>query len=260
MKVERTPFTVFDFIGYFIPGFLFMYILYLTVDVDFHSILKLEKASPPKESYEYIVFTIFIFIFSWFIGHLLSCVSHIFQKFAKPLFKNDTECTCFWNTLFFQQAKKSIFKGIKAEDFDNLKSALLGKVNAFSEDFLKKENVNIDLFLKSASNYLRQAKEGPAVSIIYNYLVIQGAFRAFTMCFVIHFFILLLPDEWCFLESCVYQYKLSILVFHAASAYLCLLIYLKYYRRMIEENAVYLMCALADEKSRKMGRMGKSNR
>ena len=259
MKVERTPFTVFDFIGYFIPGFLFLYILYLTVDTDFYSILKLEKAPPSKESYEYIVFTIFIFIFSWFIGHLLSLVSHLFQNRAKSLFENDSESSCFWNTLFFNQAKKSIFKGFKKEDFDKLKSALLKKVDAFpnvakketENKNISEENISTALFLKSASNYLKQANEGTSVTIIYNYLVIQGAFRAFTMCFVLHFFILaflpcFLPSDWCWIEPCVFEHRWWVLGFHIITAYLCFLIYLKYYRRMIEENVVYLMCALSD--------------
>lgn len=257
MKVERTPFTVFDFIGYFIPGFLFLYILYLTVDIDFHSILNLEKAPISKESYEYIVFTIFIFIFSWFIGHLLSFSSHIFQKRVKYLFENDSDCHCFCKFLPFNQAKKSIFKGLRNEDFDKLKRDLLEKVGAyktFSQFFEKKENKeNIDtsLFLKSASNYLKQAQtnEGPSVNIIYTYLVIQGAFRAFTLCFVLHSLILaltFLPFDWCWIEPCVFEYRWWVLGFHIAAAYLCFLIHINYYRKTIEENVVYLMCALSD--------------
>ena len=218
-----------------------------------------------RDFYSCIYYTSpWILIFSWFIGHLLSLVSHLFQPIAKHLFKDDSECLCLGKIIFFNQAKKSIFKGLKKEDFDKLKSALLKKVDAFrnvakketKNKNISEENIDTALFLKSASNYLKQANEGTSVTIIYNYLVIQGAFRAFTMCFVLHFFILaflpcFLPSDWCWIEPCVSAYRGWVLGFHIITAYLCFLIYLKYHRRMIEENVVYLMCALSEKKEDK---------
>ena len=112
MKVDRTPFTTFDFIGYFIPGFLFIYLLYLTFDVDFDYILTVEDKS--EFQYEHIVFTLFMLIFSWFVGHLLSYVSHIFQSKARKIFDNDEDdCIHFWD--MFRQGKRKILPKSKGD-------------------------------------------------------------------------------------------------------------------------------------------------
>lgn len=235
MKVDRTPFTTFDFIGYFIPGFLFLYLLYLTLHIEFVSILQIEEHS--KFQYEHIVFSLFILIFSWFIGHLLSWSSHLFQKRAEKIFDNDIG-NCSHLLDLFCQGKRKLFPRAKNEYQDLLEDVFNKMVEKTKMPKKICQNEGKALFLKSMSYYMDPNK----FSIIYNYLVIQGAFRAFTFSFVLHALIICIAkisnlglEDWAKTNFCY------ILSFDAATAFICWNIYIKYYRRQIEENAVFLI-------------------
>ncbi len=240
MKVDRTPFTTFDFIGYFIPGFLFLYFLYLTIDIDFVSIL--EVSDKDEFDYEYVVFTLFILIFSWFVGHLLSWLSHLFQGRAEKIFNNDAD-KCPRLLDLFCQGKRKIFSQTKNEYqimLNKMFKKMLEKKDLPSNFFSTKEQ---SLFLKSMSYYMDPNK----FSIIYNYLVIQGAFRAFSFSFVLHALIIFIAkmndyglEDW---AICNFWY---ILTFDGTIAFICWNIYLKYYRRLIEENVIFLIHKLYD--------------
>jgi len=235
MKVDRTPFTTFDFIGYFIPGFIFLYLLYLTFRIDFVCILQIEEHS--KFHYEHIIFSLFILIFSWFVGHLLSWLSHLFQKRAEKIFDNDIS-DCHHLLDLFCQGKRKLLPRAKKE-YQNLLEDIFKKlVNVKDIPEIICQNEGKALFLKSMSYYIDPNK----FSIIYNYLVIQGAFRAFTFSFVLHSLIICTAkinnfglEEW---ANVNFWY---ILAFDGGTSFICWNIYLKYYRRQIEENVVFLI-------------------
>lgn len=283
MRIERTPFTIYDLIGYFIPGFLFLYLLYLTFDVDIDSILCLEHkdictaheathakgiCQEPKnthankdisgKAYEYIIFSVFLFIGAWFVGHLLSYASHwCLQKFpfcslekkfpvlqkwgAEKIFKNSREGTAFISRegkgkTFSNYAKliKKLFKKIEDDKNDKNDKEIYKHI--------KKDKK--DIFLKTISSYLDPEKQ----QILYNYLVIQGCFRAFTLCFILHFFILFLGFMIKIIFDCNFGFEKDIIPYiywmmipDFIIAALCWNIYLKYYRRHIEENIVFLI-------------------
>jgi hypothetical protein len=245
MKVDRTPFTVFDFVGYFIPGFIFLYILYLMLCIEFRDILFLIKDSQSignqAQSYEYIVFTVFILLFSWFIGHLLSFSSHIFQGCAYKIIDEKGMPICD----LFNQGKRKIFK---QEEYDNLIGeifkTLLKRIKGDTE---QTEGNSIEnyigdkrLFLKGISGYINTEK----YKIVYNYLVIQGAFRALSLIFLINFIIVILSKCTCMefiFEQWVIKHSNWILLLDAIFFYLCWSIYIKFFRRQIEESTMLLL-------------------
>lgn len=233
MIVDRTPFTTFDLIGYFIPGFMFLYLLYLTFNIDFDSILLLENKS--AHSYEYMVFTIFFFLFSWLTGHLLSFISHFFQKRAYSIFLNEEQGS-FNNILdiFGYGARKIFTKNHK--DYNTLIKKIFSHYTGNGELY---KNVKDTLFLKGISSYLDQEK----FKIVYNYIVIQGTFRAFTLIFLFHFILMLIAKFGCSLifEDWI-KYHINYILFTDISiAYICWCIYLKYFRRQIEETIILLI-------------------
>ena len=102
-----------------------LYFLYLTFDIDFVSIL--EVSNKNEFDYEYVVFTLFILIFSWFVGHLLSWSSHLFQKRAGKIFDNNkNDCPQLLD--LFCQGKRKIFPETKNEYQDILKEIFEAKI------------------------------------------------------------------------------------------------------------------------------------
>lgn len=237
MKVDRTPFTIYDFIGYFIPGFVFLYILYLTFNIDFDSILTLKKKM--NNSYEYVVFSVFIFIFSWFVGHLLARLSHFLEIVADKIFEND--CNGYTGRLYdpFKPGRKKIFSSLKQVSYKNLLDVILKKMvgkKGLPSTFLRE--VNGPLFLKTTAYYLDPEK----YSIIYNYLVIKGSFRAFTFSFIIIAILLLFGNFFDMpLEYWVQLRIRYIFIGPIIISYTCWNIYIKFYRRQIEESVICLI-------------------
>lgn len=183
-----------------------------------------------------MVFTIFIFVFSWVTGHLLSFVSHIFQKKAYLIFLNEEQGGSNRILDIFDQGTRKIFTK-NGEEYN----ALIEKVfhhytgNLEIYKYVKKAN----LFLKGISSYIDHER----FKIVYNYMVIQGTFRAFTLVFLIHFFLMLFAKFGCNLNfECWAKYHTnSILLADISISYICWAIYLKYFRRQIEETMLLLI-------------------
>ncbi|MBX3457356.1 MAG: hypothetical protein KF820_03225 [Candidatus Paracaedibacteraceae bacterium] len=243
MKVERTPFTTYDFIGYFIPGFIFLYMMYLTFDVDLYQILSDER----KEivAHEYIMFSIFLVLMSFVVGHFLSMVSHVLQTVAIKKFDGCSceKCCCkncinildYWN-----QGGRRIFPEDK-DKYKNLVDKIFRKYEKeIGEELsIKEYTFDNNLFLKGMAAYLQEDK----FKIVYNYMVIQGTFRAFSLIFLVHLMVvssgmIFFPS---LLECIVNQHWGRILLFDFMSALISWNIYLKYFRRQIEETVLLLI-------------------
>ena len=241
MKVERTPFTTYDFIGYFIPGFIFLYMMYLTFNVDLYQILSDECKN--IVAHEYIMFSIFLVLMSFVVGHFLSIISHVFQKKALSRFEGCScnNCCCK-NCLdiidYFNQGGKKIFS-MDGNKYNEL-------INTIFERYKKEIGLDLKdyvhdskLFLKGMAAYLQEDK----FKIVYNYMVIQGTFRAFCFIFLVHILVILIGIH-CFpsaLEPIVNKHWGMILAFDLLAALISWNIYLKYFRRQIEETLLLLI-------------------
>ena len=84
MRIERMPFTVYDVLGYFFPGFMFLVFAFsLVFNADLLFIINISISS---SSYIlYLLLTFFIIVFSYFCGHILSLIaSYSVEKLQIP--------------------------------------------------------------------------------------------------------------------------------------------------------------------------------
>lgn len=71
MKIEQNPFSIYDFLGYLIPGLLFTYGALFILNADIENIFVFPKFNLELDQY------FIILIFSYLVGHILSYLSSV---------------------------------------------------------------------------------------------------------------------------------------------------------------------------------------
>lgn len=81
MRVERMPFTVYDIVGYLLPGAIFLFLATYYFDTSLiHQFFKLTEENSKQieiQTFPMIVFFIFYLFFSYVFGHIISFFSSL---------------------------------------------------------------------------------------------------------------------------------------------------------------------------------------
>lgn len=71
MKIEQNPFSIYDFLGYLVPGFFFTYASIFVVNLDMENPFSLHAVNLEIDQYFVII------IISYIVGHILSFLSSV---------------------------------------------------------------------------------------------------------------------------------------------------------------------------------------
>lgn len=104
--MKQNPFGLYDFLGYLIPGALFMYILYFVFDIDIaYELLDLEQANGSSVKTEILTFIPSV-ILAYIIGHTFSLLSSFFiENYATYLYGYPSKYLFIENHIFWSQKK-----------------------------------------------------------------------------------------------------------------------------------------------------------
>ncbi|RSK70409.1 hypothetical protein EJE24_01145 [Enterobacter huaxiensis] len=114
--MNQNPFSLYDFLGYLIPGGLFLYVLYFCgITLDWDVIIQLKKAAIAQESTLSLLGYSSIVILAYIIGHAIAiCSAFLVEKYM-----NDTlqypSIYLFWelNNEFKDEVKKGWGRKLK---------------------------------------------------------------------------------------------------------------------------------------------------
>lgn len=114
--MNQNPFSIYDFLGYLIPGGLFLYLLYFCgITLDWDVIIQLKKTAIAQESSLSLLGYSSIVILAYIIGHAIAiCSAFLVEKYM-----NDTlqypSIYLFWelNNDFKDEVKKDYGRTIK---------------------------------------------------------------------------------------------------------------------------------------------------
>ncbi|EPE4062703.1 hypothetical protein ABFC59_05600 [Enterobacter hormaechei] len=114
--MNQNPFSIYDFLGYLIPGGLFLYLLYFCgITLDWDVIIQLKKTAIAQESSLSLLGYSSIVILAYIIGHAIAiCSAFLVEKYM-----NDTlqypSIYLFWelNNDFKDEVKKDCGRTIK---------------------------------------------------------------------------------------------------------------------------------------------------
>lgn len=228
MRVERTPYTVYDFLGYFTPGFMFLVMV-------FYSFKKspiyyfIDKANISSTIMDDIILIIYFLFLSFVIGHIISFFSHRFHELAIFIFKCRKS-----NHYFLKELNRKTF------DADSIDVYLKEYCNSFKSKNTNKKLSDLlkdEKYEKIAKMMMLAVSNNNISNIIYNTLVISGTFRSLSMAFFLYS-ILMLPLYVFFSDMLIFPSVLFFSITVIISLFIGVIsfkIFCKYLRRYIEK-------------------------
>jgi len=230
MRVERTPYTVYDFLGYFTPGFMFLVMFSYSFKKSPINYFVNQTNISTSVTDDIILIIYFLFL-SFVCGHIISFLSHRFHELVTCIFKCRRSDSCF-----LRQLNRKMF------DADSIDAYLKKYCETFKS---KRTGIKLETLVKD-KKYEKIAKmmmlgisNDNISNVIYNMLVISGMFRAVSMAFFLYSGIMIF----------FYEFFREDLVFSSASAsffwitiiislfmgVISFMIFCKYLRRYIEK-------------------------
>lgn len=195
MRVERTPITVYDFFGYFIPGFIFLCLMFYTFKKDY-IVSTLREINGTKTVVDDILLGVFFIFFSYITGHILSYLSHfsIDRWVKEKFFQQKTGCK-FCGCFFLKELERKVFNPDEVEKY--IKGACVKYIE--KRGIENNEKKEIDKLMKHSDGRLGkisgllslQLSDPVLWQATYNMLVLSGMFRTITMAFFIYIVYLL---------------------------------------------------------------------
>lgn len=266
MNINQNPFSLYDFLGYFIPGALLLYILNC---IDWSgSILSLINSIKLKLGNEnYLPFVISAYI----TGHLLSFISSItIEKFSiwlygypskylldiktKPFYNSNLSIPdilkrtligifvlpiAFYDILLDKLLQLKILHGRSLDK--NVIDLIFDNANKAYENMLvKKSALNIDIknddFFTILYHYVLERNKNHSTKI-QNYVALYGLLRCITLIFVILFWTIILLHFWIPITKLEY---FILITFVSFTSYIFFLSFKKFYRRFSLETLLAL--------------------
>lgn len=266
MNFNQNPFSLYDFLGYFIPGALLLYILNC-IDWSGGILILINAIKLKLDNENYLPFVICAYI----TGHLLSFLSSItIEKFSiwlygypskylldikiKPYYNSNLSIPdilkrtliglfvlpiAFYDILLDKFLQLKILHGRSLDK--NVINLILDNANkAYGNMLVKKSTLNIDIknddFFTVLYHYVLERNKNHS-SKIQNYVALYGLLRCITLIFVILFWTIIVFHSWIPIPNLDY---FVLIAFVSFASYLFFLSFKKFYRRYSLETLLAL--------------------
>ena len=277
MEIKQNPFSLYDFLGYFVPGALFFMGL---AAIPLISNPSTNLANDILNSLDQVSFYLTFILISYLVGHILSFVSSLTienyanwkvgypskyllgEPYPKYMQSKGTEHKTarklmhvfVWVLLFpitfWDITIGNLFhldKLLYARPLDPLLIKIIkGKLKVFSEKYagLSAEDININETGDFRFSYHYAVEHAPAhFPKMQNYVALYGFTRTITMVIVLLFWWILIIFFW---ERTLFWDSLPMLVFLSAFSFISFLNFMKFYRRFSLEVMMAVVATLPD--------------
>ncbi|PXY62200.1 hypothetical protein DMY04_23125 [Enterobacter hormaechei subsp. steigerwaltii] len=100
--MNQNPFSIYDFLGYLIPGGLFLYLLYFCgITLDWDVIIQLKKTAIAQESSLSLLGYSSIVILAYIIGHAIAICSAFLGRVRISTLRNENETFSQLNSITY---------------------------------------------------------------------------------------------------------------------------------------------------------------